>query len=60
MDTKELRNKSREEMEKLLEEKRDSLAKFRFDSNSGKNKNVKQGNILRKEIARILTVINEK
>ena len=60
MDTKELKQKSKEELRELLAEKRKSLDKFHFDSVFGKNKNVKQGSILRKEIARILTVINDK
>ena len=60
MEAKELREKAKEELIKMLEEKRGSAAKFKFDLNFGKNKNVKQGAALKKDIARILTVLNQK
>ncbi|OGF83158.1 50S ribosomal protein L29 [Candidatus Giovannonibacteria bacterium RIFCSPLOWO2_01_FULL_46_13] len=60
METKELRQKSKDELQKLLDEKKGSLDKFRFDFSFGKNKNVKHGSILKKDIARILTILNEK
>src|SRR3989344_1933701 len=40
--------------------KRGELGKFRFDIGFGKNKNIKLGSNLRKDIARILTIINQK
>jgi len=46
------------ELNKLLEEKRTKLFDFRFNIIGGKMKNVKEGKMLRKEIARILTEQN--
>ena len=60
METKELKEKSTEELRELLDGKRGELSKFKFDMGFGKNKNIKIGSILRKDIARILTVINQK
>ncbi len=60
METKELSKKSTEELQEILNGKREELGKFRFDIGFGKNKNIKLGSNLRKDIARILTVINQK
>lgn len=60
METKELKEKSAEELREILNGKRGELSKFRFDMGFGKNKNIKLGSNLRKDIARILTVINQK
>lgn len=46
------------ELNKLLEEKRTKLFDFRFNIIGGKMKNVKEGRMLRKDIARILTEQN--
>ena len=59
MDTKELRKKSKNELEKMLDEKAVSLNKFKFGMSQSKLKNVKEGKNLRKEIAQILTVLSE-
>ncbi len=59
MDIKDLRKKTRSELDKILEERTASLSKFKFSSSQGKIKNVKEGKNLRKEIAQILTVISE-
>lgn len=53
-------NKTKEELEKTLTDKRKSLREFRFGSAGSKTRNVKEGGNLRKEIARILTVINSR
>lgn len=47
-----------EELHKLLLEKRDSLRDFAYGTTGSKAKNVKSGNVLKKDIARILTQIN--
>ena len=60
MDTKELRKNSTEELKKILDDKRGELHVFKFNPGSGKNKNIKLGSALKKDVARILTVINEK
>ncbi|OGF52319.1 50S ribosomal protein L29 [Candidatus Giovannonibacteria bacterium RIFCSPLOWO2_02_FULL_43_11b] len=59
METKELKKKSIEELNEILNGKRGELGKFRFDMGFGKNKNIKLGSSLRKDIARILTAINQ-
>jgi len=55
----ELRQKSKEELKKLLEEKRERLRQLRFDLASGKVKNVREIRQIRKEIARILTLLKQ-
>ncbi len=60
MKTKELRQKSEKELQKLLQELRERLRKLRFDLVSGKVKNVREIRQTRKDIARILTILNER
>ena len=60
MKIKELRQKSEKELQKLLQELRERLRKLRFDLVSGKVKNVKEIQQTRKDIARILTILNER
>jgi len=60
MKTSELKEKSAADLEKLLKEKRETLRKFRFDVTGGKTKNVKEGFNLKKDIARILTLLASK
>lgn len=43
-----------------LREKREELRKFRFDTTGSKIKNVKLGVTLRRDIARILTILNKE
>ncbi|MBU1179202.1 50S ribosomal protein L29 [Patescibacteria group bacterium] len=57
---KELKNKTEKELKKLLLEKRNSLRGFRFQISKGKVKDVKEGRLLRKEVAMILTELNER
>lgn len=52
--------KTKTELETILREKREEVRKFRFDSAGSKIKNVKLGKNLKKEIARILTVLASK
>jgi len=42
----------------MLDEKSKKLRDFKFDMTAGKNKNVKEGREIRKDIARILTELN--
>lgn len=51
---------SLEELNKTLFEKRKTLKQMRFDLNSGKIKNIKDIKKIKKDIAQILTLINEK
>jgi len=55
----ELKNKSMEELQKLLEEYREKLRKLRFDLASNKLKNIKEISETKKIIARILTFIRQ-
>lgn len=46
------------ELETTLREKKEELRKFRFSMTGSKIKDVKHGMNLRKDIARILTILN--
>lgn len=60
MKTEELRKKTKEELEKLLAEKREKRVKLRFDLKTGKVKNIREIREIKKDIARILTILKEK
>ncbi len=60
MKTQDFRNKSEEELHSLLRQKREALRQLRFDLVAGKVKNLREIRAVKKDIARILTVINEK
>jgi len=51
----ELRQKSKDELKKILQTDRDKLRQLRFDLSAGKVKNVREIHLLKKEIAQILT-----
>ncbi|OGZ18776.1 MAG: 50S ribosomal protein L29 [Candidatus Nealsonbacteria bacterium RBG_13_42_11] len=57
MKTNELRQKSKEELQSILEKEREKLRQLRFDLAAGKVKNVKEVHNLKKDIARILTLL---
>lgn len=59
MKIKELREKGIEELKKLLMEKREEKRKFQFDVASKQIKNVREIRKNKKDIAKILTLINE-
>lgn len=59
MKAQELRNKSEEELHSLLQQKREALKQLRFDLVAGKVKNLREIRAIKKDIARILTIINE-
>lgn len=54
---RELRQKSKSELEKLLKDRREKLQHLRFDLSMGKLKNVKEVRKIKKDIARILTFL---
>lgn len=56
----ELIQKSKKELQKILIEQKERLRSLRFDLVSGKVKNVKEIRWVKKNIARILTLINKK
>jgi len=55
--TANFKNKTQEELQKLLREKQDALRSFGFDISGSKITNVKQARNLRRDIARILTFL---
>lgn len=59
MKTVELRKKTKGQLEKFLLQKREKLRNLRFDLASGQVKNVREIRHLKKDIARILTIIKE-
>jgi ribosomal protein L29 len=58
MKLKELKEKNIEELKKLLGERKEQARKLRFDIASKQVKNVRDYRNTKKEIARILTLIN--
>ena len=60
MKPQELRQKSKKELQKLLSEKREKLRSLRFDLVSGKVKNVREIREVKKDIARVLTILKVK
>lgn len=60
MKTKEITIKTPADLTRLLAEKREALRSFRFGAAGAKSKNVKEGKLIRKDIARIMTVLNAK
>jgi ribosomal protein L29 len=55
--TKKISGKSEKELSTLITEKRLALRAFRFAGAGSNNRNVKEGNALKKDVARILTVL---
>jgi large subunit ribosomal protein L29 len=55
----ELRQKSKPELQKLLQDNRDRLRQLHFDLAAGKVKNVREIRRIKKEIARILTILKQ-
>jgi len=60
MKVKELRQKSEKELHKILDESREKLRQLNFDLASGKVKNVREIRKIKRDIARMLTIINNK
>lgn len=60
MKAKELKKHSEKELEKELSEARAKVKQFRFDLTGSKIKNVKEGAVAKKMVARILTELNAR
>jgi len=60
MKTSELRKKNKDELQKAVRELKKKLSDLRFKFSSNKLKNVKEINSVKKEIARILTILSEQ
>ena len=59
MRIKELRQKPKDELLKLLQDKRSKAVQFKINISSGNIKNVRELRGTKKDIARILTLIKE-
>ena len=59
MKTEELRKKNTKELNKMVEDLRKKLSDVRFRLSSNKLKNIQEVGNMKKEIARILTIIKE-
>ena len=59
MEIKDIQTKTPTDIAKLVAEKREALRVFRFGGAGTKTKNVKEGRGIRKDIARLLTVLNK-
>ncbi len=57
MKIKELREKTKAELSDILKERNESLRKFRFQIANSKTKNTKEAREIRKDIARINTLL---
>lgn len=54
----EIKGKDQKTLADMLKDKRDALRAFTFGSAGSKNRNVKEGHNIKKDIARILTEIS--
>ena len=60
MKKQDFNKKTDKELKVILSEKKVALSAFRFGIAGSKTRNVKEGSLLRKDIARIMTVLNKK
>lgn len=60
MDLKELKTKTEKELKQLLNESRDKLRDLRFKDANKQLKNVREIRVVKKTVAKILTLINTK
>ncbi len=56
----EIKQKSEKELKRMLREKQEKLRGLRFDLSSGKIKNIREVRMVKKDIARLMTIINKK
>jgi ribosomal protein L29 len=54
------KGKSVKELHTMIAEKKAALRTFRFSVAGSNTRNVKEGNHLKKDIARLLTLVNQK
>lgn len=59
MDLKDLSTKSETELHKILAEQREKLRDLRFKDSRRQLKNVREIRLIKKDIARILTLLNQ-
>ncbi|RJQ14599.1 50S ribosomal protein L29 [Candidatus Parcubacteria bacterium] len=58
MKIKDLKEKTKQELQELLSERRKKIRELKFGLASGKVKNVRELHVMRRDIARIFTLIN--
>jgi len=58
MKIKDIAKKNTKELHALLTEKKTALRDFRFSVSGSNARNVKEGKMIRKDIARVLTTLN--
>lgn len=59
MDAKELKQKTKSELGKILKDNKEKTRELRFNLIAGKVKNVREIRKIKKEIARIITILSE-
>lgn len=59
MKNSELKEKTKIDMEQMLDEKRRTLATLQFDLASGKVKNIKDLRLVKRDIARLMTALRQ-
>jgi large subunit ribosomal protein L29 len=60
MKTTEIKDMNIEQLKKLVDEKRTQVIKLKFDISSKQLKNHRQYRVIKKDIAKILTILKEK
>ena len=60
MDVKEIREKNKQELKSILQEKREAVRKLRFDISSKQVKNHRDHRKIKKDIAKIITILKEE
>lgn len=60
MKNKDIAKKNTKELHTLLTEKKVALRDFRFGVSGSNVRNVKEGKVLRRDIARVLTALNKE
>ena len=55
-----IKNKSVEDMQKEVRELREGIRAFRFGAEGSRSRNVREGRMKRREVARLLTEINSR
>lgn len=60
MKNKDIAKKNKKELQTLLTEKKTALRDFRFGVSGSNVRNVKEGKVLRRDIARVLTALNSE
>lgn len=56
---KDIKDKTKADLVKILDEKKEVLRTFRFGGAGAKTKNVKEGKTITKDIARIMTAMRD-